>query len=119
MKLAICHAPEDEAVARELLRVCEELSIDATLDSRNDWLLHAFHGFDEGTTHVLVVWSPANEASLWLPFRVGRATEHALPIALYRHGPPPRSVPPFLAGLSRLATTDELCEHLGALRDRV
>ncbi len=83
MKLCICHASIDRVLAGKIGSLCDEMEIEHILDERSDWLMHGLRPRADEVTHLLVIVSPANEKSWWVPFRLGRAREGGIPVLLY------------------------------------
>ena len=83
MKLCICHSSFDRVLAGKIGSLCDEMEIEHILDERSDWLMHGLRPRADEVTHLLVIVSPANEKSWWVPFRLGRAREDGIPVLLY------------------------------------
>ena len=116
VKLSISYSQEDRETALRIGSMCDELRIDHVLDERNDWLMHALRQRPEGSTHLLVIVSPANEKSWWLPFQLGRATEHGITIVPYQ-ARLTQGLPSFLRDSSRVVGLESLGGHVRSLQE--
>lgn len=111
MKLCISHAWEDKEQATRIAELCSELGVKHYLDERCDWLLQALRPLSEESTNLLVIVSQHTDATWWLPFHMGRASERKVPIWAYLVEPG-NELPGFLR--------DTICfEGLPQMRDHI
>ena len=115
MKLCISFAEEDRAAAEQIARLCKELDWPHGLDPRGDWLRHSLRTWPEETTHLLVVVSATSVVSWWLPFHLGRATEHACEVSVYLLDP----ALPLPGYLHDIQATDQIATLRGLLTEQL
>jgi hypothetical protein len=109
--LCITYSWEDETVAQRVHAVCAELGVAHRLDGRGDSLMHGLHPIPRDSTRVLFVVSENSCRSWWLPFQLGRAVEHDLPVLCFQIDPD-LELPGFLFDRATISSLDSLRSRL-------
>lgn len=123
----ISHQKQDAAIAAQVAQRLNLRHVDTYLDVLDAALM----GTGEDLTaylraqlgkcdHLIAVVSPATQASWWVPFEIGLATERAYPIATFAQGP--ARLPDYLEKWPHLRTVldlDTYARVLGEAQRRV